>query len=55
MQLGRVAKFPPCTALWALDTLSTTSAGHVEKMVFGNEPTHGAPAKVLWPGGHTLA
>jgi hypothetical protein len=22
--------------LWALDTLSTASAGHVDKMVFGN-------------------
>jgi hypothetical protein len=27
--------------IWALDSLSTTSAGHVEKMVFGNVPTHG--------------
>jgi hypothetical protein len=35
--------------LWALDTLSTASDGHVDKMVFGNAPTHGRPA------GHTLA
>jgi hypothetical protein len=27
--------------LWALDTLSTASVGHVEKTVFGNAPTHG--------------
>jgi hypothetical protein len=40
---------------WALDTLSTAFAGHVDKMVFGNEPTHGRPAKVMWPAGHTLA
>jgi hypothetical protein len=30
--------------LWALDTLSTTSTGQVEKMVFGNVPTHGRSA-----------
>jgi hypothetical protein len=41
--------------LWALDTLSTASTGHVEKMVFGNVPTLGQPAKVMWPVGHTLA
>jgi hypothetical protein len=41
--------------LWALDTLSTASLGHVDKMVFGNTPTHGQPAKVMWPVGHTLA
>jgi hypothetical protein len=41
--------------LWTLDTLSTASARHVNKMVFGNVPTHGRPAKVVWPGGHTLA
>jgi hypothetical protein len=41
--------------LWALDTLSTTSAGHVDKTVFGNAPTYGRPAKVMWPVGHTLA
>jgi hypothetical protein len=41
--------------LWALDTLSIASAGHVEKMVFGNAPTHGRPAEVMWPAGHTLA
>jgi hypothetical protein len=41
--------------LWALDTLSTTSTRHIEKMVFGNAPTHGQPAKVMWPASHTLA
>jgi hypothetical protein len=41
--------------LLALDTLSTTSAGHVDKMVFGNAPTHGWTAKVVWPASHTLA
>jgi hypothetical protein len=41
--------------LWALDTLSTASAGHVDKMVFRNARTHGRPAKVMWPTGHTLA
>jgi hypothetical protein len=41
--------------LWALDTLSTASARHVAKMVFGNAPTHGRLAKVMWPAGHTLA
>jgi hypothetical protein len=41
--------------LWALDTLSTTSTRHIDKMVFGNAPTHGRPAKVMWPAGHTLA
>jgi hypothetical protein len=40
--------------LWALDTLSTASAGHVDKIVFGNVPTHGRPAKVMWPVSHTL-
>jgi hypothetical protein len=30
--------------LWALDTLSTASAGHVDETVFGNAPTHGRPA-----------
>jgi hypothetical protein len=39
--------------LWALDTLSTTSAGHVDKTVFRNAPTHGRLAKVMWPVGHT--
>jgi hypothetical protein len=38
--------------LWALDTLSTTSAGHINKIVFGNAPTHGRPAKVMWPASH---
>jgi hypothetical protein len=41
--------------LWALDTLSTVSAGHVDKMGFGNAPKHGRPSKVMWPVGHTLA
>jgi hypothetical protein len=41
--------------LWALDTLSIASAGHVDKTVFGNTPTHGRPAKVMWPVSHTLA
>jgi hypothetical protein len=41
--------------LWAMDTLSTASVGHVDKTVFGNAPTHGRPAKVMWPTGHTLA
>jgi hypothetical protein len=40
--------------LWPMHTLSTTSAGHIDKMVFGNVPTHGQPAKVMWPVGHTL-
>jgi hypothetical protein len=34
----------------ALDTLRTTSAGHVAKTVFGNAPTHGRPA-IPWLGG----
>jgi hypothetical protein len=38
-----------------LDTLSTTSAGHVDKMIFGIAPTHGWPAKVMWLASHTLA
>jgi hypothetical protein len=33
---------------WALDTLSTTSFGHVDKMVFGNAPIHGQLVKVIW-------
>jgi hypothetical protein len=36
--------------LCALDTLSTASAGHIDKMVFGNEPTHGRPAGWLHLG-----
>jgi hypothetical protein len=35
--------------------LSTTSDGHVDNTVFGNAPTHGRLAKVMWPVGHTLA
>jgi hypothetical protein len=53
------ATWPPKVSslhhLWALDTLSTTSSRHVDKMDFGNAPTHGRPAKVIWPAGHTLA
>jgi hypothetical protein len=41
--------------LWALDTLSIASTGHIDGAVFGNAPTHGRPAKVMWPAGHTLA
>jgi hypothetical protein len=41
--------------LWALDTLSTASAGHIDKIVFGNVPTHGWQGKVMWPAGHTFA
>jgi hypothetical protein len=40
---------------WALDALSTASAVHVDKMVFVDAPTHGRPAKVMWPAGHTMA
>jgi hypothetical protein len=39
----------------ALDTLSTTFAGHVDKTVFGNAPTHDRLPKVMWPADHTLA
>jgi hypothetical protein len=41
--------------LWALDNLTTASAGHVDKTVFGNAPTHGRLTKVMWPAGQTLA
>jgi hypothetical protein len=41
--------------LWALDTLSIASARHVDKMAFGNAPTHGRRTKVMWPVGHSLA
>jgi hypothetical protein len=41
--------------LWALDTLSTASDGQVDKIVFGNAPTHGWPAKVMCPTSYTLA
>jgi hypothetical protein len=27
----------------------------VVKILFENVPTHGRPAKVMWPTGHTLA
>jgi hypothetical protein len=33
--------------LWALDTLSTASTRHVDKMIFGNAPTYGLSAKVI--------
>jgi hypothetical protein len=33
--------------LWALDTLTTASARHVDKIVFRNAPTHGRPTKVM--------
>jgi hypothetical protein len=42
-------------SLWALDTLSTASSGHVNKTFFVNAKTHGQPAKVVWPVDHTLA
>jgi hypothetical protein len=38
-----------------LGTLSVTSTGHVDKMVFRIAPTHGRVAKVMWPANHTLA
>jgi hypothetical protein len=41
--------------LWALDTLITTSSGHIDKTISGNAPTHGWPAKVVYLAGHTLA
>jgi hypothetical protein len=54
------ATWPGCQVsslhhLWALDSLSTTSAGHVDKIVFGNAPTTGWPDKVMCPVSHTLA
>jgi hypothetical protein len=30
--------------------MSTASAGHVDKTTFGNVPTYGRLAKVMWPG-----
>jgi hypothetical protein len=30
--------------LWALDTMSTASAAHIDKKFFVNVPTHGRPA-----------
>jgi hypothetical protein len=41
--------------LWELDTLSTASDGHVDKMIFENGPTHGWLAKVMWQTGNTFA
>jgi hypothetical protein len=41
--------------LWALNSFSTASPGHVDKTVSGKVPTHGRPTKVMWPTGHTLA
>jgi hypothetical protein len=35
--------------LCALDTLSTASSGHVDKMVFGNAPTHHRPTTLRFP------
>jgi hypothetical protein len=40
--------------LWALDTLSTGSAGHVDKTDFGNVLTHGGSTKVKWGGGQKM-
>jgi hypothetical protein len=37
---GQVSSFHH---LCALDTLSTASAGHVDKTVLGSAPTHGRP------------
>jgi hypothetical protein len=55
MQLGQVAKFTPCTAFLTLDIPLTDSLWHMVKTSFGNVPTHGWLAKVLWLGGYTLA
>jgi hypothetical protein len=38
-----------------LDTPLTDLPWHVVKTVFENVQTHGRPAKVMWPAGHTLA
>jgi hypothetical protein len=54
MQLGRAAMFTPCTA-FRIGYLEHCLAGHVDKMVFVDAPTHGQPAKVLWTANHTLA
>jgi hypothetical protein len=40
--------------LWALDTISTASSGHVDKAVFGNAPTHGRPATPWLSWAHAL-
>jgi hypothetical protein len=40
--------------LWALDTLSTASAGHIDKMVFGNAPTLGQSATPWVSWAHAL-
>jgi hypothetical protein len=53
MRLGTT--FPPCTAFPTLDTPLTDLLRHVVKTVFGNVPTHGRRAKVIWPTSHTLA
>jgi hypothetical protein len=55
MQLGRVAKFAPCTAFPTLDTPLTDSIWHMVEMGFGNVLTHDRLTKVMWPVGHTLA
>jgi hypothetical protein len=44
-----------CTAFPTLDTPLTDLLWHVVKMVFGNVPTHGWLAKVMWPASHTMA
>jgi hypothetical protein len=41
--------------LWALNTLSTASLGHIDKTVFKNAPTDSQSPKVMWPAGHTMA
>jgi hypothetical protein len=62
LRIGHVG--PTCQAerpslslhrLWALDTFSTASDGHIDKTVFGNAPTHARPTKVMRLAGHTLA
>jgi hypothetical protein len=40
--------------VWALDMLSTFFWS-IEKIVFGNAPTHGRPTMVMRPAGHTMA
>jgi hypothetical protein len=41
--------------LRALHPLSTASSRHIDKTFFGNTPTHGQPANVMWSASHTLA
>jgi hypothetical protein len=41
--------------LWALDTLSTASPGHVDKTFLEmSQHMAGRPARVMGPAGHTL-